>query len=216
MTAATLDQQLVYAAMAGDFKRVKRYLADGASPLYVDADKGSALMQACRRGMIKIARRLLDAGADPNVKMEGVGLSATDYAREGGHQAIVDLCCERGGIAPPKSEASPSGGAWPSLPVSTNPLCNLLRPFEVNCVIGCCGMDAFDFSPEGVAAVSARGVGLRWIRETALWAIELLEKSDEPVFAFNDGNEIFLGREDIHLLQTILESVSEVERRGSE
>jgi ankyrin repeat protein len=195
MADPTLNQRLLSAAMEGDLKKVEQRLALGASPAYLDKAKGSALMQACQRGYLEVARRLLGAGADPNAILERSGLSAVQYADKRNYQDIVDLCCAHGGIRPTTEER----------------LGNFIKSFEITCVFGCCGWDAFDFSPEGVATVIAGGVTQQSIREDALRAIDFLRDLKHPVRLYGD---VSMGREDIHFLETLIQSVDQVPTRN--
>jgi len=171
MEQTSIDQLLVYAAMANRVDLIEERLARGASPHYVDEKRDSAIMQACYRGFPETARLLLAVGADVSRKGPE-GKSALDYALRGENPAMLDMLREFGLLptAPDGISLATRGAAslseeppadiwfssnderfsWISLSQEATEE-EVLAPFEVNCVVECCGMNAYNFSPRFIS-----------------------------------------------------------------
>lgn len=81
-------QRLLAAAAAGQLAAAREALAQGAPVNAADDTGRTALMLAAQRGDANMARLLQDAGADP-LRTDRDGLSAIDYARRAGHEALA-------------------------------------------------------------------------------------------------------------------------------
>ena len=206
----TPDRLLVYAAMAGDIQLLEQRLAMGASPSFIDPEKGSALMQACHRGHSEIAQRLLTLGADPNVVLERSGKSAVQYALDAGHRMLVELCYQHGGtrsfVVVPEVQAPleehTDAPTW---------LWEFLRPFELHCAVGCCDWDAFDFSAAGVEAALKQGVTLQAIRSGAERTVAYCGTLTARLYFTNQA--LTIGRDNTTQMRALLRSVDEVHAR---
>ncbi len=90
---ATVNQDgwtaLHYAAAVGDNDSVKMLLAKSAALDAASPNKTTPLMMAARGGHIYTVKALLDAGADASVKNDA-GMTAIDFAQQGGHTDIVE------------------------------------------------------------------------------------------------------------------------------
>lgn len=90
---ATVNQvgwtALHYAAAIGDNDIVKMLLAKSAALDAPSPNKTTPVMMAARGGHIYTVKALLDAGADSSLKNEA-GMTALDFAQEGGHTDIVE------------------------------------------------------------------------------------------------------------------------------
>lgn len=90
---ATVNQDgwtaLHYAATIGDNDIVKMLLAKSAALDAPSPNKTTPMMMAARGGHIYTVKALLDAGADASLKND-VGMSAIDFAQQGGYKDIVE------------------------------------------------------------------------------------------------------------------------------
>ena len=90
---ATMNQDgwtaLHYAATIGDNDIVKMLLAKSAALDAPSPNKTTPMMMAARGGHIYTVKALLDAGADASLKND-VGMSAIDFAQQGGYKDIVE------------------------------------------------------------------------------------------------------------------------------
>ena len=90
---ATVNQDgwtaLHYAAAIGDNDIVKLLLDKSAALDAPSPNKTTPIMMAARGGHIYTVKALLDAGADASLKND-VGMSAIDFAQQGGHKDIVE------------------------------------------------------------------------------------------------------------------------------
>lgn len=90
---ATVNQDgwtaLHYAAAIGDNDIVKMLLAKSAALDAPSPNKTTPMMMAARGGHIYTVKALLDAGADASLKND-VGMTAVDFAQQGGHKDIVE------------------------------------------------------------------------------------------------------------------------------
>jgi DivIVA domain-containing protein len=82
---------LLQAVMDQDLKKVEEILASGASPDAANPKGETPLMVAAYHGDSKIARALLEAGADPNIKEKEWGVTALMYASFKGNLTIVEM-----------------------------------------------------------------------------------------------------------------------------
>ena len=80
---------LHYAAAIGDNDIVKMLLAKSAALDAPSPNKTTPVMMAARGGHIYTVKALLDAGADASLK-NGAGMTALDFAQQGGHKDIVE------------------------------------------------------------------------------------------------------------------------------
>jgi ankyrin repeat protein len=100
---AQTGEDLISAAKAGNFHRVRDLLAQGADPNYVSGNVGEetdmcALGIASAAGYYSVAELLLDNGANPNPP-EGKGGCPLTAAMLGEHTEIVNLLYRYGGKA---------------------------------------------------------------------------------------------------------------------
>lgn len=80
---------LHYAAAIGDNDIVKMLLAKSAVLDAPSPNKTTPVMMAARGGHIYTVKALLDAGADASLKND-VGMTAVDFAQQGGHKDIAE------------------------------------------------------------------------------------------------------------------------------
>ena len=82
-SAFALAQQpsIFYAAIANDIGVAKQYIASGAPIDVRDKFGRTPLMLAAEHGNTKLVEYLLQAGADPDLKVE-TGLRAINFARQ--------------------------------------------------------------------------------------------------------------------------------------
>jgi hypothetical protein len=96
MHLSTADRALRDAALAGDEHNVEIFLRRGANPdLLVDYD-WPLLMRVCAAGDTRIARLLLDAGAQIDATNPSTRHTPLMIAGKKGHQATVELLLEYG------------------------------------------------------------------------------------------------------------------------
>jgi hypothetical protein len=81
-------------------------------------DGDTALHLASLYGFARVARSLLDAGADPLAVNPEDGTLALHDAAAGGYDAIVDLLLERGGTSAAAAEGAGAAAAAASTPVN--------------------------------------------------------------------------------------------------
>nr|WP_241523082.1 ankyrin repeat domain-containing protein [Herminiimonas fonticola] len=90
---ATVNQDgwtaLHYAAAIGDNDIVNLLLEKSAVLDAPSPNKTTPIMMAARGGHIYTVKALLDAGADASLKNDA-GMSAIDFAQQGGHEDIVE------------------------------------------------------------------------------------------------------------------------------
>lgn len=91
---------LVSAAQSGDTEKVRRQLAAGAN-VNETTQGATALMAAAQGGRLEVARLLLDAKADPNVRLPFGSYTALYFAVAYGHPDIARLLLERGAVVDP-------------------------------------------------------------------------------------------------------------------
>ena len=77
---------------SGDSDKVKRLIEEGADVNAKDNYGNTALMWASQHGYIEVAKLLIEAGADVNLR----GTTALMIALEEGHTEIVELLKEAG------------------------------------------------------------------------------------------------------------------------
>ena len=112
------EYDLYYYAMNGDIRGVERLLAEGADVNEADGDGWTALMVACRADRDSddnssnyqlVVRALIDAGANVN-KADLVGKTPLMYAREYGHEDLVEILEKAGGRGYEVGAGVASGG----------------------------------------------------------------------------------------------------------
>jgi ankyrin repeat protein len=91
----TLEYRLIQAVCCGDEGELENALREGASPRWRDEQGLTALSYAAHQGEVRIARRLLDAGADVN-HVDHDGMTPLMWAVQGDHLAMVRLLLQRG------------------------------------------------------------------------------------------------------------------------
>jgi hypothetical protein len=107
VSPGVLKPKLFRAAKSGDVKAARDALDGGVEVDALNANKWTALHEACRYGQLEVVRLLLAAGADPNVAHSQNGFTPMVVAAfEVGHAEILRALVD-GGAAP--SLASSSG-----------------------------------------------------------------------------------------------------------
>jgi len=82
---------LIYAASGSNSETVQVLIEAGAQLDHTDQAEGfTAIMFAASEGQTEVVKILLEAGADPSIKDKD-GDAALDFARNNGHQQIVDI-----------------------------------------------------------------------------------------------------------------------------
>lgn len=90
-----LEDRLIAAVCSGDERELENVLRDGASPRWHNEDGLTALSYAAQQGQMRIALRLLDAGADVN-RADNEGITPLMWAVQGEHPEMVRLLLARG------------------------------------------------------------------------------------------------------------------------
>ena len=93
---ATIDDQLLKGASAGDLAGVAQALAQGANVNAKDEYDNTALNWAALSGHAEVAKRLLEAGADVENKGSGGGLTPLANAASRGHADVVQILLDHG------------------------------------------------------------------------------------------------------------------------
>ena len=92
---ATLDEQLIQAAKAGNVGLVKSLLDKGASVNAKAADGATPLIWAAGEGLLEVVRVLLERGADANMEAPG-GERALIRAAVHDHLMVATVLIENG------------------------------------------------------------------------------------------------------------------------
>jgi ankyrin repeat protein len=90
-----LEDRLIAAVCSGDEQELENVLRDGASPRWHNEERATALSYAAQQGQMRIALRLLDAGADVN-RADNEGITPLMWAVQGEHPEMVRLLLARG------------------------------------------------------------------------------------------------------------------------
>ena len=93
-----LNDRLIAAVCRGDEFEFEDALRDGASSQARDGCGVSILSYAAQQGQLRIARRLIEAGANVN-ESDNDGLTPLMWATQGNHREIVDLLLAHGADA---------------------------------------------------------------------------------------------------------------------
>lgn len=93
--ASDLEAELIAAAAREDRAAVEKLLAEGANPSRAGDEYGNrALVRAVERGNVELVRLLLDAGADPDLK--GNGMTPLGLAALKGQARIAHMLLRAG------------------------------------------------------------------------------------------------------------------------
>ncbi len=92
------NELLVFAAISNDLGRVHQRLHDADNVNYQCGYQGSALHQASMFGNVEIARLLLAAGADVNLRRMETGNTPLDLAVKYLHPEMAELLRRHGGV----------------------------------------------------------------------------------------------------------------------
>jgi uncharacterized protein len=90
-----VEDRLIAAVCRGDEGELNDALRDGASARWQDEQGLTALSYAAQQGQLRIARRLLDVGADVN-HADNDGITPLMWAVQGEHIDMVRLLVQRG------------------------------------------------------------------------------------------------------------------------
>src|SRR5262245_4239925 len=96
------------AVMSGDTDLVREALADGVDVNWPGPGGLPAAVFATARGDIRMARLLIEAGADPDAVDPTTGMTALHLAAAGGHDDLVDLLIQRGADVDAACRVAPS------------------------------------------------------------------------------------------------------------
>lgn len=173
---------LVYAAMASDPDSIARHLGAGAVVDFIHPDYGTALVQAVRVSNDAAVDLLLQAGADPNLKIPGSDENAMTLGESSWcSQHIWQALRDHGGT-PREPPASHHVSFAPPGPVDAPAwFWRLFGPFETKCVLDCCGWQAFDFSESAVRVLLAQGHSLAQMKEDLEQALAYTDACMAPV-----------------------------------
>lgn len=76
------DGDLLFFCTIGNFKEVKRLVADGADVNAYNSSAGTPLCNAAKHGYVEIARFLLDHGAKIDLKHEGLMIQSIYFLKK--------------------------------------------------------------------------------------------------------------------------------------
>jgi outer membrane protein assembly factor BamB len=99
LTASAVDElveKLWRAARTGDLEALNEALSEGADVNAMTPYRSTALVFAADRGHAEIVRRLLEAGADPNIKDTFYNMYPLDWARSNRRDEVVELLLNHG------------------------------------------------------------------------------------------------------------------------